>query len=692
MTEISKIRNIALIGTFGSGKTTLLESLLQHLDAIPAAGSIEKGNTVSDHDPDEIRRQMSLSSSLCQFSYAGLQFSLIDTPGFKDYLHEANVVLNVVEAAVFVLDPLKGLDVTTQKLMQLVQDRQLPCLFFVNKLDHAEADFEAFCEQLSQHPNFKDLYHLSQPLKQGAGLSGTVEVLEEQSWVSDGQGPEHAEPLPAGSDSAYEALVEDVAESDASLLDIYLETGHLPAEQVRQAIHEGIKAGRHPLLAGSGKTGAGVHGLIQALIDFVPHPGERGAIRCLDRDNPEQGWDVVLQDEKLFCAYVFKTLTDPYLGKISLFRVMAGTVQTDQNVHNASQNAPERLGKLMRLLGKKTESVSELSVGEIGAVAKLKETRSGDTLLAPPLAARAFVLWPLQKPEPIYSVAIAPKHKADENKLATGLHKLKEEDPFFSLSVDPATHQAVIGGVGQTHVELLLERLKSHYHVEVEISEPRVPYRETIQIVAQAQGKHKKQTGGHGQYGDVWLRLEPLPRGAGFAFESQIVGGVVPRNFWPAVEKGVKSIMGEGLLSHHPITDLKVTLYDGSSHAVDSSDLAFQLAARLAFKNAFEQAKPTLLEPILTLEITVPDSATGGILSDLSSRRGHPLGMEANGNLQIIRAQLPLAEVLHYAPVLTSISHGQGSFTAEFSHYAEVPALQQRTLLEEAKAASAVAH
>lgn len=696
MTELSKIRNIAVIGTFGSGKTTLMESLLLALKAIPHRGSIDKGSTVSDYDADEIRKHMSLNSSLCQVNWEGWQLNFIDTPGFKDYLHEAAVVLNMVENVIFVLDPLKGLDVTTQKLMQSIREKQLPCLFFINKLDHSEADFEAISETISHHPDFKHLFHLSLPIGSGQQLTGMVEVLEQQAWFVDAQGQPSSGEIPADvdADGAYEALVEDVSESDAELLDIYLETGGLPLDKVHATIHNSFKQGNHHLLlAGSGKTGVGVHSLIQALIHYGDDPGERAPTVCYDRHQPQHSWTVELHKEKLFCAYVFKTISDPYVGKISMFRVLSGSIHTDTNVFNANHLTQERFGKLLRLTGKKTEGLNELGVGEIGAVAKLKDTQTGDTLLATPLAAQPFVIYPLVKPEPIYSVAIGPLHKQDENKLASGLHKLKEEDPFFTLSVDPSTHQSVIGGVGQTHVELLIDRLKSHHHVEVEASAPRVPYRETILMSVEAQGKHKKQTGGHGQFGDVWLRLEPLPRGSGFAFESKIVGGVVPRNFWPAVEKGVQAIMQEGLLTRHPITDVKVTLYDGSAHSVDSSELSFQLAARLAFKNAFEKAKPTLLEPILHLEITVPEAATGGIISDLSSRRGHPLGMERNGNLQIIRAQMPLAEVLNYSPVLTSITHGQGTFTAEFSHYAEVPELQKRILIEQFKqAATLVTH
>lgn len=680
----SQKRNIAVLGTFGSGKTTLVEALLHYLGAVPQKGNVEAGNTVCDYDADEIRRHMSLGSSLCQVQANDWQFNFIDTPGFQDFLQESLDCLNVVENVILVLDPLKGLDITTQKLMAAIRERQLPCLLFVNKLDHDQADFEAFQALLEANPDFHDLYHLTLPIGQGHDLSGTVEVLEESAWVTDGSREGHAEAVPADLDvhPSLETLVEEVSEEDAQLLETYLETGHLPVDEVRHVIHDSFKAGhRHILLSGSGKSGAGLHSLVSALKYLAVHPEERSLLHCQDAEDPGQQWDVELNQEKVFCAYVFKTLSDPYLGKISLFRVFSGRLENGQNVLNANQGQNERMGKLMHLLGKKNEPVQALEAGDIGAVAKLAHTQTGDTLLGTQLAGKPFVIFPLQKPEPIYSVAITPKHHSDDNKLANGLHKLKEEDPYFSLSVDPATHHSVLGGVGQTHVELLIERLASRYHVEVTASAPRIPYRETVTRQAEAQGKHKKQTGGHGQYGDVWLRLEPLPRGSGFLFESQIVGGVVPRNYWSAVEKGVQEIMAEGILARQPITDLKVTLYDGSFHNVDSSDLAFQLAAKLAFRNAYEQAGPILLEPIMQLEITIPESQTGAILSDLGSRRGHPLGMEVQGDIQRIQAELPLAEVLGYAPVLTSLSHGQGSFSARFSHYAPLPEAQKQALI-----------
>ncbi|MBT9544684.1 MAG: elongation factor G [Candidatus Sericytochromatia bacterium] len=686
MTEDSKKRNIAILGTFGSGKTTLVESLLHYLGAISQKGTIEAGTTVSDYDADEIRRHLSLGSSLCQVSTEdGWLFNFIDTPGFQDFLHESLDSLNVVESVILVLDPLKGLDITTQKLMAAIRERHLPCMLFVNKLDHDLADFETFAAQLEETPDFQNLYHLTLPIGHGHNLSGNVEVLEEEAWVTDESREGHAKEIPADVDVAQglETLVEEVSEEDAHLLDTYLETGHLPVDEVRHVIHDSFKAGhRHLLLSGSGKTGAGLHSLVSALKYLAVHPEERGPVVCQDVENAEKTWEVDLTQEKLFSAYVFKTVTDPYLGKISLFRVFSGSLQNGQNVLNANGHN-ERIGKLMRMQGKKTEAVEELVAGDIGAVAKLAHTQTGDTLLATQLSGQTFVLYPLKKPEPIYAVAIAPKHRQDENKLANGLHKLKEEDPYFTLSVDPATHQSVLGGVGQAHVELLIERLASRYHVEVKLSEPRIPYRETITQMAEAQGKHKKQTGGHGQYGDVWLRLEPLPRGAGFVFETQIVGGVVPRNYWSAVEKGVQEILQEGILARQPITDLKVTLYDGSSHNVDSSDLAFQLAAKLAFRNAYEQAKPTLLEPIMQLEITVAEEQTGAILSDLGSRSGHPLGMELQRGVQVIQAELPMAEVLHYPPILTSLTHGQGSFSARFSHYAEMHELQKQQLKDQ---------
>lgn len=688
MSDDLKKRNIAIVGTFGSGKTTLTESLLHYLGAIPQKGSVEAGTTVADFDTDEIRRHMSLGNSLCQVIHQdGWQYNFIDTPGFQDFLQESIDSLNVVENVILVLDPLKGLDITTQKLMKAIRARNLPCLLFVNKLDHDQVDFDEFVAQLEQNPDFHDMYHLSRPIGHGHDLSGTLEVLEEKAWVTDQSREGHAENIPAEVDlqQSLETLVEEVSEEDSHLLDSYLETGHLPLDEVRNVIHASFKAGhRHILLSGSGKTGAGLHSLVSALNYLAVHSEERTTVRGYRAANPQEELDIELQNESKFSAYVFKTITDPYLGKISFFRVFSGKIESGQSVLNTNGES-ERIGKLMLMLGKKTENVNTLQAGDIGAVAKLAHTHTGDTLLATSFAGNECLYFPLNKPEPIYSVSISAKHRQDENKLATGLHKLKEEDPYFSLSVDPATHQSVIGGVGQTHVELLIERLHSRYHVEVEASEPRVPYRETITMQAEAQGKHKKQTGGHGQYGDVWLRLEPLERGAGFIFATEIVGGSVPRNYWSAVEKGVQDIMQEGILARSPITDVKVTLFEGSHHEVDSSDLSFQLAAKLAFRNAFEQARPTLLEPMMHLEITVPEEHTGAVLSDLGGRRGHPLGMDVQQDIQTIQAELPLSEVLHYSPILTSLTHGQGNFSASFSHYAVMPEPLQQQVKQESK-------
>ena len=695
MTEMIKIRNIAVVGTFGSGKTTLLESLLYYMQAIPKRGSIEMGDTVSDFDPDEIRRHMSLNASLAQVEWEGMQYNFIDTPGYSDFIHETVTVLNIVDEVIFVLDPLKALDVTTQNLMTAIKERNLPCLLFVNKLDLDQSDYERFMDTMEKNTDFHDVFHLSLPLGQGQALTGTVEVLEEKGWVSDESLHGHEAKIPPNVDiqATLETLVEEVSESNDQLLDTYLETGHLPIAEVQKIIHDVFKTGkRHLLLSGSAKTGVGLHGLVAALRHLGTHPDEHPATTCYELHNREKNWQLKLHEEKLFSAYVFKTLSDPYLGKISLFRVLSGSLNNGQTVLNANRSSQERIGKIMRLMGKNTTSVGSLDVGDIGVVTKLKETQTGDTLLDSHLSGEPFVVFPLVQPEPIYSVSIQPLQNKDENKLSNGLHKLKDEDPFFTLSVDPHTHLSVLGGVGQTHVELLIERLKTRYEVEVMVSEPRVPYRETITVPAKAQGKHKKQTGGHGQFGDVWLRLEPQERGEGFVFESKIVGGVVPKNYWSAVEKGLREIMAEGILTGHPITDLKVTLYDGSHHAVDSSDLSFQLAAKIAFKAAFEQAKPTLLEPVMKLEITVPEEMTGAVLSDLSGRRGQPLGMESISGLQHIQALLILSEVLHYAPALTSVSHGQGTFSAAFSHYTEVLEPQKSHLIKELNQEPAAVH
>lgn len=681
MAEISKIRNIAVIGSFGSGKTTLTESLLFAFGEIQQRGSIEPGSTVSDYTPDEIRRRRSLQTSLCQSEQEGWQFNLIDTPGGGEALPEVALVLNMVENVVFVIDPLKGLDVTAQKLMALVRQRELPCLCFINRLDQPQADYAAMAAKLAALPEFQNMFHLGLPIGSGAQLSGVVDVLEQQAWLGADHGAERlADQAGQEADAAYETLVEDVSESDAELLDIYLETGSLPLEKVYATIHASVQTGQRPLLlGGSARRGIGLQSLIQALKHYGNHPGERPETCCYDRHQPEQSWAVNLQQEKLFCAYVFKTLHDPQLGKLSLFRVFAGSIQTDTPVFNATQLAGERVGKLLRLSGKQTQSVPALEVGDIGAVARLRETRTGDTLLAQPLAVRPFVVYPLERPEPIYAVAIAPLHAQDAQRLSLNLQQLTQEDPFLTVTADELENQW-LAGMGPAHVETQLERLRQA-SIELTVSAPRVPYRETIARHAEAIGRFRQPAGGQGPGAEVRLKLEPLPRGGGFRFETQVSGGAIPRAFWSAVEAGVRAGLLQGPLTRYPLTDLKVTLLDGVYHPVDSSEEAFQQAARLAFAKACEQAQPILLEPILEVGIAVPEAITGNVLSDLGSRHGRPLGIERHLGLQLIRAEMPMAEVLNYAPALAALSQGQGYFDAHFSHYAEVPALQQRILI-----------
>lgn len=686
MTNSDKIRNVALIGTFGSGKTTLTESILYGIGAINAKGNVEKGDSVSDYDPDEIRKNLSLNSSLCQGQWKEYQLNFVDTPGHPNYLNDSRAVMNAVDMVVLVVDGIKGVDVTSQKLWMNAQERNIPRFIFINKLDSDQVNLEEVVEDLTSIRLFKNAKLLTKPIGKGESLSGLADLSQGKAyiWKDKSAANPKLEAVPDDVDisAEYEEFVESIAESDEELLEKYLEEGELSSDDMAAGLKKAfVNQDLALILCGSAKDGVGSQALIDAIIRFGPSPLDKGEITCYDALEEGKTWECKLQDEQLFCGQVFKTISDPYLGKISLFRVLSGSIKADENTYNVRLNKSGRFGKIFRLLGKKQSAVSELKVGDIGAVAKLKETQTGDTMLSAAASSNPFHVYPIKFPEPIYSVAITPKTKNDENKLGTCLHRLKEEDPFFQVSVNPISRKTVLGGMGQTHVDLIVQRLKSRFEVEVDTSPPQVPYRETITAKAEAQGKHKKQSGGSGQYGDVHLRLEPLERGSGFEFVSSIVGGVVPRNYWPAVEKGVKGLMEEGLTIKNPIVDVKVDLFFGSYHAVDSNDLSFQLAARLAFKNAFANARPTILEPILDLEITVPEESTGDIISDMSSRRGRPLGMERSGRLQVIKAQLPMAEALNYAPSLTSITRGQGRFTAEFSHYEEVPSHIQDELI-----------
>ena len=688
--NITKVRNIAIIGPLGSGKTSLVESLLFTMGAITQKGTVEGGDTVSDYDQDEIRKQMSLNSSFASCEYKEYKFNIIDTPGANDYLNDSKTALHAADCVVLLIDAQKGIEVNVQKLWQYCKEEKLPIIIFINKLDVNDTDYFEVLKEINDNLEGKSI-PVYLPVGQGQNIKSMIDIIANKAYIwQDVNKPEgEFGDVPESEKKLIEEykgnLYETIAELDDALLEKYLEGEEIGNDELAKNLTKGFKNNSIAfIVGGSGKNNIGTKSLIDLLIRFGPSPDEHLPIICEDITTNEK-WECRLQDEKLFLAYVFKTVSDPYAGKISMFRLFAGQVSGEDSFYNANLRTTERFGRIFTLAGKKQTPVTELHCGEIGAIAKLKETQTGNTLMATASSSRPFTIYPLKIPAPIYAVAITPKTKNDENKLGNCLSKLKEEDPFFNVSIESHTHKTVLGGMGQTHVELNVDRLKSRFNVDIETTPPKIPYRETVTLKGEAQGKHKKQTGGHGQFGDVWLRLEPLPRGEGFVFASEIVGGAVPKQYIPAVEKGVVDIMNEGILIAHPIIDTKATLYFGSYHDVDSSELSFKLAARRGFKNAYEKANPVILEPILNVEVTAPDTYTGDIISDLNSRRGKVLGIDTKGKLQLIKAQVPMAEAVSYSPVLTSITKGQGSFLAEFSHYEELPHILKDKIINECK-------
>jgi len=667
-----KIRNIALVGHGHSGKTSLAEALLFVSKAISRLGKIEENNTTCDYDPDEIKRKISISAALAPCEYNGYKINVIDTPGYADFIGELIAALRVVEAVVLTVDAVSGVQVQTEKAWQLAQENNLPVFIFINRLDKEHADFDKTVADLQEAFGAKAI-PLMLPIGAESSFKGLADILNNKAYLYANEQVKE-ENLPselAEQTAAYqEKLMETVAESDDALIEKYLETGELSTEEIKSGLGKAV-ASRNlvPIIPGSAVKTIGARELLSLVINCCPHPLSKGEVAGEDLKTKQQGKHRLAEDAPLL-AYVFKTLSDPYVGRLNYIKVFAGNFKADSQVLNASKQKKERVGHVFFMRGKNQEETKIIPTGDLGAVPKLAETLAGDSLTD---ESSPFILPPVAFPEPLAALAVNPKTKGDEEKLTTALAKIAEEDPTLRFGRDPVTKEHVLAGVGDLHLEVTLEKLHRRYGVEAVTSLPKIPYKETIKGTAKGQGKYKKQTGGRGQYGDVWLELKPLPRGQGFEFVDKIVGGVVPRNFIPAVEKGVKEVLETGVMTNYPVVDVQVTLYDGSYHPVDSSEMAFKIAASMAFKKCFLEAKPVLLEPIYNLQIMVPEANMGDVMGDLSSKRGKIQGMESKGKWELIKAQVPLAEVQRYATELRSITGGRGSFSMSFSHYEEVP-------------------
>ncbi len=682
--EISRIRNIAFVGHGGVGKTSLVDAILFRTGMTSRLGRVDDGTATTDFDPEEVKRKISINTAVAFCDYRDHRFNLVDVPGYGDFIAEARAGLRVVEGAVIVVDAVAGVEVQTEKVSKFAQEYALPRLCFVNRMDRERADFGRALESIQRRLKGR-FVPLQVPVGQEAAFRGVVDLVKMKAvLVSDGKAQETSIPdeLAEAAREQREKLVEAVAETDDELLARYLEEGSLGEDDVLKALRGAIAAGKLvPVLCGSASKSLGVRSLLELCIDSFPSPAERGPVEGTDPRTKETVTRAPSAKEP-FSALVFKTFTDPHVGKLSLFRVFSGTLAGNSQVHNATREARERVGQVALMQGKEQRGVDSVGPGEIGVVAKLKETLTGDTLAA---ENAPIVFPPVAFPEPAISFALQPKAKGDEDKISNALARLAEEDPTLRYHYDPETKQLLISGVGQLHIEVTLERMKRKFNAEVILLPPRIPYKETVKGHAQVQGRHKKQTGGRGQFGDCWVEIEPLPRGGGFEFVDKIFGGSIPRNFIPSVEKGVRARLERGVLTGYPVVDVRVTLYDGSYHSVDSSDIAFQLAGQIAAEKAVLEAKPTLLEPIMHVEVTVPSSLAGDVIGDLNSRRGRIAGMEPAGETTAIRAQVPMAEMLNYEPHLRSMSGGRGSYSMEFSHYEELPAMLAEKVVTEAK-------
>jgi elongation factor G len=689
--EGANIRNVAVVGHGKAGKTSLVSAMLQTAGATQRLGRVDDGSTTTDYDEEEISRKMSISASLADVEWERSKINIIDTPGFNMFVHEAKLVLPVVDAAIVVVDGVAGVEVVTQRVWNYCEDYKTPRLIVVNRMDRERANAERVLESLYSAFG-RNVIPIELPIGSEKNFNGVIDLVRMKAYTyqlgGTGKGTETEIPanLKDQAQAAHEKLIEMVAEGDDKLMEKFFEAGTLSEEDLVPALHAAIREDRiFPVIFSSGLGNVGADRVMDFIVDYTPAPSEhewvQGEAAASGNGDAPRRHET---DAEPVSLYVFKTVNDVFAGRISYFKVFSGILKNDATVQNFSRNASEKLSHISILQGKTAVPVNELHAGDIGAVAKLKETLTGDTLGDK----SAPIQYPKVKlPEPAITFAIEPKSRADEDKLGPSIHKLMEEDAMLRFFRDPQTKEFLIAGTGQQHIEVVVSKMKKRYHAEVNLKAPKVPYRETIRSKADVQGRHKKQTGGHGQYGDCKIKMEPLPRGGEFEFVNDIFGGAIPKNFIPAVEKGIKDAAARGYLAGYPVVDFKVSLYDGSYHDVDSNDLSFQMAGRIAFKKAMEVARPTLLEPIMAVEITVPDEFAGSIMGDLNSRRGRIQGMDNKAGNTVVKSEVPMSEMLTYGVDLTAMTQGRGSFNMEMHHYDVVPAQLQEKIIEKAKAA-----
>jgi elongation factor G len=678
--DAASIRNVAIVGHGGAGKTQLVSALLFDGGVGNRLGRVDDGTTVTDFDEEEIARKHTLTSSVAFAEWNKTKINIIDTPGFGNFLSDSQAAMNVADAAMVVVDAVSGVEVQTEKVWSIATELGLPRFVVLNRVDRERASLERSLASL-QASFGRAVTPVQLPIGEEKNFRGVVDLvaMKAYTFATDGTGKMTEGVIPGDMTdrvtAAREALVEMVAEADDSLMEKFFEAGTLTQEELLSGLQNGIRGARiFPLFCASGLLNIGIQPLADSIAAYMPSAAEK-PVKGTDKSGQEVTKAVT--DGGPYAAFVWKTVADPFAGRITMFRVMLGTLKADSTVFNATRGTQERLGHLILLQGKTQVEVPEIKAGDIGAVAKLKDTLTGDTL-----ADKDTILFtPMKYPEPVLSYAVEPKSRGDEEKISGSLARLQEEDPTIRSSRDAQTKELLLSGQGQLHIEVTVAKMKRRFGVEVNLRPPKIPYRETITASTEAHGRHKKQTGGHGQFGDCTIKVEPLPRGADFEFVDDIFGGSIPTQFRPAVEKGIQDTRLRGYLAGYPMVDFRVTLIDGKFHAVDSNELSFKMAGRLAFKDAMTRARPTILEPIMNVEVYAPSDFAGDLMGDLNGRRGRIAGMDTRGGMTVIKAQVPMAEMLTYEQHLTSATGGRGAYHMEYSHYEEVPQQAQQKII-----------
>ena len=673
------IRNVVLLSHSGDGKTSLAEMLLLRTGAINRLGRVEDGTTASDYEPEEQHRGGSVNLSLLPVEWADHKINLLDPPGYLDFAGEVIGALRVADGALVLIDASSGPQVGTDMLWRRAEANAKPMLVMIDKMDRENADFENAVAAVRERFG-RTCVPIHLPIGSEGGFEGVVDIISGRAYLADGASGEGLGDLAVEVDALREQLIEAVAETDDDLATKYLEGEELAPEELMSALVDAVRQARlFPIVAGSGAVGHGIEAVLDAIVRLLPSPGAANAQSAQSADGSPV--ELAADADGPLAAFVFKTTADAFVGKLSLFRVYSGAFRSNQQVWNAGRGEQERVAQVVVPSGKNSENVDALAAGDIGAVAKLSVTATGDTLTT----REAGLSVPgLDFPDPIYSVAVSPKTKADTDKLGTSLARLLDEDPSLRINREGDTHEVILSGLGDAHIDVAVQKLSRKFGVEVEVGTPKVPYKESIRISQRTEYRHKKQTGGHGQYGHVVIELEPMERGAGFVFGDRVVGGTVPKNFIPAVEKGIREALPEGAIAHYPIVDIRATLVDGSFHSVDSNEVSFKIAASMALRKGIQEARPVILEPVMNLEIICPDDFTGDVIGHLNGKRARVLGMNTESGITAVQAEAPMAEILRYSTELRSMTQGRGSFTMSFAHYEDVPAHLTAKIIEEA--------